>query len=260
MLAFEPSLWSKLIHAVQSRVGRFRLGDLYHAGQRSYRRRFHRHLVGDLGIVSLEISGKCYKVVNMSYGGLHLSLDEGLKSSARHGQIVEAYLIILGISYPLRLRFEHAYKESIGLSYTELDVLEEQYLASFLYFMDAGFVLKSAAKHAVPAQYSGPDWLAYSSLRGAVEVYLRMERGKPIEEAHVYYLNGMRQDFAIFTPQSLMIACNPNREMSVKEKQEILVHVICVLIGLRQVGKTNKLDALMEQALQRLNRSQKLMP
>jgi hypothetical protein len=138
-----------------------------------------------------------------------------------------------------------------------LSHLEEQFLASYLYYMDAGFVLKSAPKHAVPAAFRGPDWSSYSALRGAVEVHLHMLDTRQVGEAHISYLNGMRQDFAVFSEHSLMIACSPKRELSPREKQEILSHVICILMGLRQVGKTDKLDLLIRSALKRLHKSQK---
>jgi hypothetical protein len=46
----------------------------------------------------------------------------------------------------------------------------------------------------------------------------------------------------------------PKRELKTRDKREILVHVLCIMIGLRQVGRTDRLDALIESGLSKLFR------
>jgi hypothetical protein len=120
--------------------------------------------------------------------------------------------------------------------------------------MDAGILLKALSKGTVGDIYQNPAWHSYGGLSGAIEVHLHLDGQSEVVEAHVFYLNGLRQDFAVFTSRGITVSCMPKREMKSHDRREILVHVLCILLGLRQVGRTDRLDPLIQSGLAKLFR------
>jgi hypothetical protein len=222
-------LLRRLRHAFLRMVWRPRLGDVFAKPGGSYRRRFHRHSLAPHGAAWVLLPDQKCRVLNLSYGGLQIAWPEQtpLQKTAGTSTI---QLQIMGFQYPLRVNMLSSERGVAGFAFARLSPMDEQFLSSFLYYMDAGITLKSLAKHSVDPSYKGPGWLSY----------------------------GLRQDFALFSSQGILVACTPKRELSTPDKRDILIHVVCILIGLRQIGKTDRLDALIEAAILRLQRAQRL--
>ncbi|MFY7930601.1 MAG: hypothetical protein ACOVS5_17140 [Oligoflexus sp.] len=250
-------LLRRLRHAFLRMVWRPRLGDVFAKPGGSYRRRFHRHSLAPHGAAWVLLPDQKCRVLNLSYGGLQIAWPEQtpLQKTAGTSTI---QLQIMGFQYPLRVNMLSSERGVAGFAFARLSPMDEQFLSSFLYYMDAGITLKSLAKHSVDPSYKGPGWLSYGGGQGAIEVHLHLDIQGRVDEAHVFYLNGLRQDFALFSSQGILVACTPKRELSTPDKRDILIHVVCILIGLRQIGKTDRLDALIEAAILRLQRAQRL--
>jgi hypothetical protein len=157
--------------------------------------------------------------------------------------------MVMGASHKMPVRVVALDKDTAGLSFERLQSLDEQFLTRFLYFMDAGILLKALPKGSVGAIYQNPAWLSYGGVNGAIEVHLHLDTQSEVVEAHVFYLNGLRQDFAVFTTRGITVSCMPKRDLTSRDRRDILVHVLCIMLGLRQVSKTDRLDMLIQSGL-----------
>jgi hypothetical protein len=255
-MAFRRNLWQRLRHSVARQLFKPKLGDIYAKASQGYRRKYHRHDLSLYELAFVTLGDKTYRIHNISYGGLRIK-GEGLEALApllKSGQVVQAGIMILGSSYKMPVKVVALDKGMGGLSFERQHSLDEQFLTRFLYFMDAGILLKALPKGSVGNIYQNPAWHSYGGLKGAIEVHLHLDGASEVVEAHVFYLNGLRQDFAVFTPRGITVSCMPKRELTSRDKREILVHVLCIMLGLRQVGRTDRLDPLIQGGLQKLFR------
>ncbi|WP_141734947.1 PilZ domain-containing protein [Oligoflexus tunisiensis] len=255
-MAFRRNILQKLRHAVARNLFRPKLGDIYAKASPNYRRKYHRHDVSSYELAFVTIGDRTFRILNISYGGLRVRGEnlEFLAPLYKSGQLVHAGIAIMGSSYKLPVRVVALDKGMAGLSFERIQSLDEQFLTRFLYFMDAGILLKSLPKGRVGDIYQNPAWHSYGGLNGAIEVHLHLDGQSEVVEAHVFYLNGLRQDVAIFTSRGISVSCMPKRELKSRDKREILVHVLCIMLGLRQVGRTDRLDALIQSGLTKLFR------
>jgi hypothetical protein len=255
-MAFRRNILQKLRHAAARNLFRPKLGDIYAKTSPNYRRKYHRHDVSDYELAFVTIGDRTFRILNISYGGLRVRGEnlEFLTPLYKSGQVVQAGIAIMGSSYKMPVRVVALDKSTAGLSFDRVQSLDEQFLTRFLYFMDAGILLKSLPKGRVGAIYQNPAWHSYGGLNGAIEVHLHLDGQNEVVEAHVFYLNGLRQDFAVFTSRGISVSCMPKRDLKSRDKREILVHVLCIMLGLRQVGRTDRLDALIQGGLTRLFR------
>lgn len=255
-MAFKRNIWQRLRHAVARQLFRPKLGDVYAKASQSYRRKYHRHDVSLYELAFVTLADKTFRIQNISYGGLRVRGEnlEVLAPLLKSGQIVQAGILILGSSYKMPVRVVALDKGMAGISFERVHSLDEQFLTRFLYFMDAGILLKALPKPSVGDIYRNPAWHSYGGLKGAIEVHLHLDSQSEVVECHVFYLNGLRQDFAVFTQRGITVSCMPKRELSSRDRREILVHVLCIMLGLRQVGRTDRLDALILGGLQKLFR------
>ncbi len=255
-MAFRRNILQKIRHAVARSLFRPKLGDIYAKASASYRRKYHRHDVSSYELAFVTLGDKTFRIVNISYGGLRVR-GENLESLApllKSGQVVQAGLAIMGSSYKMPVKVVALDKSMAGLSFERVQSLDEQFLTRFLYFMDAGILLKALPKGSVGDIYQNPAWHSYGGVNGAIEVHLHLDGQSEVVEAHVFYLNGLRQDFAVFTARGITVSCMPKRDLKTRDRREILVHVLCIMLGLRQVGRTDRLDALIQSGLTKLFR------
>jgi hypothetical protein len=258
MKHLKRSLWQLFRHALRQLQGRPRLGDVYADHANGPRRRFHRHAIDEPTIATAIIGDISLRVLNIGYGGIRLETEDNdeIQVLGSAGQMFNLTLCMMGFCYDLRGRLIRTEDSSASFNFEDLTNIDENFLASFLYFMDAGVGLKSLAKHSVSPLYRGPGWLSYGGFSGAIEVHLHLNDEGLAEDAHVFYLHGFNQDFAVYSAKGIAVASKPQREMTVKEKREILMRTISILIGLRQVGQTTRLDSLIASGLKRLQRPQ----
>ncbi len=255
-MAFKRNVWQRFRHAAARHLFKPKLGDIYANASQGYRRKYHRHELSTYELAFVSMGEKTFRVLNMSYGGLRMR-GEGLESLApllKSGQVVQAGISIMGSSYKIPVKVVTLDAKAAGLSFERIHSLDEQFLTRFLYFMDAGILLKGLPKGSVGQIYQNPAWHSYGGVNGAIEVHLHLDGQSEVLEAHVFYLNGLRQDFAVFTSRGITVSCLPKRDLSPRDKREILVHVLCIMLGLRQVGRTDRLDLLIRSGLSKLFR------
>jgi hypothetical protein len=253
-MAFRRNILKKIHHAVVRNLFRPKLGDIHAKATAAYRRKYHRHDMSSYELAFITLGDKTFRILNISYGGLYVSGEnlESLLPLFKSGQVVRAGIAIMGSSYKMLVKVVALDKGMAGLSFERVQSLDEQFLTGFLYFMDAGILLKVLPKGRVGGIYQNPAWHSYGGVNGAIEVHLQLDGQSEVVEAHVFYLNGLHQDFAVFTSRGITVSCMPKRELKSRDKREILVHVLCIMIGLRQVGRTDRLDALIQSGLSKL--------
>ncbi len=256
MQPFRRNLWQLLMHALRQLRAKPRLGDIFAEGAEGPRRRFHRHVIDEPQLATVQVGELHFPVLNIGYGGLRLTFgdDHSFLSLVEEGQMLDFTLCIMGFFYDMRGRLIAIEGGAASFNFEDLTNIDEAFLGSFLFFMDAGIGLKSLSKNVVSTHYRGPGWLSYGGLSGSIEVHLRLDDAGSVDETHVFYLHGFQQDFAVFSKKGVAVASKPVREMTSKEKRQILMRTISILVGLRQVGRTKRLDIIIESGIQRLRR------
>lgn len=253
MKYFKRSLWQKLRSSLIELRRKPRLGDIFAAPGDS-RRRYHRHVLEANDGASLMIEGLVFRVIDLGYGGLRLAVDDAVAFKERFSreQPLIGLLSIVGTRYEFKLRLRTAGDSGASLAFDELNKVDEHFLGQLLYFMDVGILLKGIPKHSVNNFYRRPEWLSYGGLKGGIEVHLHLDEEGLVAEAHIFYMQGFRQDYALFSARGVAVTSRPQRELSARDKRLILTRVLCILIGLRQVGKTRRLDRIIARGLEKL--------
>ncbi|MCX6131612.1 MAG: hypothetical protein NTX25_21445 [Proteobacteria bacterium] len=100
--------------------------------------------------------------------------------------------------------------------------------------------------------YQNPAWHSYGGLKASIEVHLNLDTQSEVVQAHIFYLNGMRRNIAIFSSHGINVSCVPQQELSSRDRRDILMHVLGILLGLRQVGRTHRLDSIIQYGLNKL--------
>lgn len=253
MAYFQRSFWQKLRSSLAELRKKPRLGDIFSELTES-RRRYHRHVLESSDGANLMIEGLSFRVIDLSYGGLRLAVEDAsdFKQRFSREQPLLGLLSIVGTRYEFKLRLISAGDSGASLSFDELTKVDEVFLSNILYFMDVGILLKGIPKHSVSNYYRRPEWLSYGGLKGGMEVHLHLDDDGQVAEAHIFYMQGFRQDYALFSARGVAVTSRPARELSARDKRLILTRVLCVLIGLRQIGKTRRLDGIIAKGLHKL--------
>lgn len=213
-------------------------------------RKFHRHSFKDLPIGKLEFGDYQLPVTNLSVGGLMVQADPTLfRSIFQGGSRFKARLYLLGVYRQMVFSVAHLEATMVGLRVELQDKLDLAFLDSFIRFLDVGLVLQSWSKQRVNQIYRGPAWHSYSIEDESVEVHLNLDRSSCLREARVTYIDGRRRDFCSLSPQGIQITSNPKRKLTKSEKRQILRNTVLILTGLRQVGQTDRLDAVICAAI-----------
>ena len=251
---FNRNLWQRLRHVATRRIFNPKLPDILGQTTRVHRRKYHRHDLSGLELAYALIGEQAFRILNMSYSGLligRVSLEEfgGLVQKGKHLQIT---ISIMGISSKISVRVVAHNKTMASLRFERVQGVEEQFLNSFLFYMDSGLLLKGLPKQNVGELYQNPSWQSYGSVKGAIEVHLHLNSKSEVVEAHIFYLNGLRQDCALFSSRGINVTSIPISELNSRDRREILTHVLCIMLGLRQVGRTDRLDQFIQVGLNKL--------
>lgn len=229
-----------------------RLGDLVNRVKQAYQRRHYRHVFSENEVAFVKIEGRVFRVQDISYGGLRIAIPdhEFFKPYYLKQKEMKVELIWLVESSSCSMSVSSLNGESAGLRFDPRSSFSLLFLNRYLSYMDTGVLIKALPKHDVRSSYQSPDWLSYGDSKGSVEVHLHMD----MVQAHIYYVNGSRHDFVLYRPDRISVSCSPERDLTIKEKKEILAHVVCLLLGMRQIGKTNRLDSYIRRGIEKLKR------
>lgn len=249
---FSQKFWDTISGQLPGMGFQPRLGDLVNRVKHAYTRRYFRHVFSDNDVAFVRIGDETYRILDISYGGLRIAIrnHEPLKPYFLNRKELKVELIWLVESSSCLMNVTSLNGEAAGLSFDPRSSFSLLFLNRYLNYMDAGVTIKALPKHNVRSSYQTPDWLSYGDSKGFVEVHLHMD----MLQAHIYYVNGSRHDFVWFRPDRISVSCSPERDLSIKEKKEILSHVICLLLGMRQIGKTNRLDNYIRRGIEKLKR------
>ncbi len=254
MIHFQRSFLQKLRSALSSLRARPRLGDIFADPPHSSRRRFHRHMLESSARVTFTVNEEVFSVIDIGYGGARIAIENSSRFREQFAldHSFSGRFNIIGSRYELRVKVIGIGEESASLGFDDLNAIDQAFLSSVLYFMDAGILLKAVPKHSVNNYYRQPQWLSYGGIRGNIEVHLHLDEEGMVDEAHVFYMRGFKQDYALFSAKGVAVTSRPARELDLREKRQILMQVLCVLVGLRQIGKTQRLDRIIAQGLTKL--------
>ncbi len=255
MLPKQFSLWQKLRLQVQEKLLQPRLGDIFDQVSAAYRRRYFRHMFADHNVAYADFDSCRLRVLNLSYGGMRVERPAGdeLQSWLKVHQSTPVELFILGEAQKTNMIITSVDEESVGFSCDPHGPFSLLFLHRYLFYMDMGLGLKALAKHRVGIAYQSPQWLSYGNERGLVEIHMNMDDSSTPPEVHIYCVNGSRFHCVWFRqPRKISISCKPRAELTNKEKKEILSQTLCLLLGMRQIGKSNRLDPYIKIAMDHL--------
>lgn len=255
MLPKQFNLWQRLRNQVQEKLLQPRLGDIFDKVSAAYRRRYFRHVFADNNVAFADIEGCRLRVLNLSYGGMRVErpAQADIQSWLRVHQSTTVELTILGETQRTQMIITSLDDESVGFSCDSHGPFSLLFLHRYLFYMDMGLGLKALAKNRVGTAYQSPQWLSYGNERGLVEIHLNMDDTSPLPEVHIYCVNGSRFDCVWFRqPRKISISCKPRAELTPREKKEILSQSLCLLLGMRQIGKSARLDPYIRIAMEHL--------
>ncbi|MBC7661195.1 MAG: hypothetical protein H7249_15975 [Chitinophagaceae bacterium] len=255
MLPKNISLWQRMRLEVQDRILQPKLGDMVDRVTEAYRRRYFRHVFADNDIAFAMINGTRLRVLNLSYGGMRIERPKAgeVETWLKIHSSILVEVTILGESQKALMVITSLNETSVGFSCDPRSPFSLLFLQRYLSFMDMGLSLKALSKNRVGKAYQGPHWLSYGTERGLVEVHLNMDDSSRLPEVHIYYVNGSRYDCVWFrSPARIAVTCKPRALLDNREKREILSQTLCLLIGMKQIGKTNRLDPYIKIAMSHL--------
>ncbi len=240
---------------IQDRFVQPRLGDVMEKVSEAYRRRHYRHVFRENEFAYALVNGQKLRVVNLSYGGTRLerppmSADQ---TWLKVGQSVSIELFLLGESQSTSMVISSFDEESVGFSLDLRSAFSLPFLPRYLSLMDMGLSLKALSKNKVDKIYQSPQWWSYGTERGIVEVHINTDTGTPLPEIHVYLVNGKHFECVSFRSDGkISISIRPKVELNSLKKREMLARATSVLIGMRQIGKSNRLDSHIKIAMAHL--------
>ncbi|RYZ60142.1 MAG: hypothetical protein EOP07_01725 [Proteobacteria bacterium] len=255
MLPKQLTIWQKVRLQVQEKLLQPKLGDMVEKVSEAYRRRYFRHVFAENDVAFVHIHGSKLRVLNLSYGGMRVERPALLEvqSWLKVHQSTPVELTILGETQKAQMIITSLDEESVGFSCDARSPFSLLFLHRYISFMDMGLSLKALAKHKVGRSYQSPQWLSYGNERGLVEIHVNMDDSSPLPEVHIYCVNGSRYDCVWFrAPRKISVSCKPRAELKNSEKREILGQTLCLLLGMRQIGKSNRLDPYIKIAMEHL--------
>ena len=255
MLPKQLSLWQRIRLEVQDRLLQPKLGDMVERVTEAYRRRYFRHVFVENDIAHATIHDSKLRVLNLSYGGMRVARPTmvEVQSWLKVHQSTPVGLTILGETQNTHMIITSLDEESVGFSCDTRSPFSLLFLYRYLSYMDMGLSLKALAKNRVGKAYQSPQWLSYGTERGLVEVHLNMDDKSPLPEVHIYCVNGSRYDCVWFRPPGkISVTCKPRVDLSSLAKKEILSKTLCLLLGMRQIGKSDRLDPYINIAMAHL--------
>ncbi len=247
-------LWQKISQTVQEKILQPKLEEIVGKVKDAYRRRYYRHVFADPRVAQVEIEGQNLRVIDLSYGGMRIERPamNKVQSWLKLHRSIEAELTILGEKQKTSMVITSLSEDSIGFSCDPRSQFSLLFLHRYLSYMDLGLSLKALAKHKARKTYQSPKWLSYSNERGTVEIHINMDDQSSMPETHIYCVNGSRYDCVWFKPDLIAISCKPHADLSIKEKKIVLAQTLCILLGMRQIGKSTRLDPYIDLAMQRM--------
>ncbi|RZA21457.1 MAG: hypothetical protein EOP10_16745 [Proteobacteria bacterium] len=256
MLPKTLSLLQKVRLQVQDRFLQPKLGDVMERVSEAYRRRHYRHVFRDNEIAWVKIHGSKLRVLNLSYGGLRIERPgmNQVQTWLKVHQSIPVELDLLGETQKTEMVITSIDEESIGFSLDTRSPFSLLFLQRYLSFMDMGLSLKALSKNRVDKLYQSPQWWSYGTERGLVEVHMNADTGTPLPEIHVYLVNGKHFECVSFRSSGkITMSIKPKSELATAKKREMLSKALCVLVGMRQIGKSNRLDSHIRIAIAHLS-------
>lgn len=248
----QVNLWQRMRLEVQDRLLQPKLGDVVERVTEAYRRRYFRHVFSENEVASAMIHETKLRVINLSYGGMRVERPEmsELQSWLKLHSSLTVEVTVLGESQKTEMIITSLDEDSIGFRCDPRSSFSLLFLHRYLNYMDMGLSLKSLAKHRVGKPYQSPQWLSYGTERGLVEVHLNMDDKSKMPEIHIYLVNGSRYNCVWFkNGGKIAVTCKPRIELSSREKREILAQTLCLMLGMRQIGRSNRLDPYIKLAM-----------
>lgn len=252
MLPKPLNILERLKLQVQDRFLQPKLGDVMEKVSEAYRRRHFRHVFRENEFAYAEIHGVRLRVLNLSYGGLRVERPEMSQIQAwlKIHQSTPLALTLLGETQKTSMVITSVSEDSVGFSCDVRSSFSLLFLQRYLSFMDMGLSLKALAKHKVDALYQSPQWWSYGTERGLIEVHLNTDTGSALPDIQVYLVNGKHFECVSFRSNGkIAMSIKPRTELPSTRKREMLAKALCVLVGMRQIGKSNRLDAHIKIAL-----------
>lgn len=255
MFPKQLSVWQKLRVQIQEKILQPKLGDMVDKVTEAYRRRYFRHVFAENKVAYVTVDNKKLRVLNLSYGGMRVERPDlvDIQLWLKIHQSTPVELTILSETQKTNMVITSLDEDSIGFSCDPRSPFSLLFLHRYLSYMDMGLGLKALAKHRVGKAYQSPQWLSYGNERGLVEIHLNMDDNSSLPEAHIYCVNGSRYDCVWFrAPSKISVSCKPRAELNHREKRDILSQVLCLLLGMRQIGKSSRLDPYIKLAMDHL--------
>lgn len=252
MIPKAKDLFLNLRLQVQDRFLAPRLGDVMEKVSEAYRRRHYRHVFRENEFAFVRIEGQALRVLNLSYGGMRVERP-GMNQHQtwlKVHQSIPVELTLLGESQKTGMVITSVDEDSVGFSLDVRSPFSLLFLQRYLSFMDMGLSLKALSKNKVDKVYQSPQWWSYGTDRGLVEVHMNTDTGTPLPEVHVYLVNGKHFECVSFRANGkISMSIKPKTELISAKKREMLSKAVCILLGMRQIGKSNRLDAHIKIAM-----------
>ncbi len=240
---------------VQDRFLQPRLGDVMERVSEAYRRRHYRHVFKENDFAFAFIHGQKLKVMNLSYGGMRVLRPDMKQTQAwlKVNSSVSVGLSLLGEKQATEMTITSVDEDSLGLSLDARGEFSQLFLTRYLGLMDMGLSLKALSKNKVDKLYQAPQWWSYGTERSLVEVHINTETASGLPEVHVYLVNGKHFECVLYRASGkISISAKPKAELSPAKKREMLAKASCVLLGMRQIGRSSRLDGHIKNALAHL--------
>lgn len=221
----------------------------------AYRRRHYRHVFRENEFAFVTIHGQKLRVLNLSYGGMRVERPGMNQVTAwlKVHQATPVALTLLGETQSTPMVITSVNEDSVGFSLDIRSSFSQLFLHRYLSLMEMGLSLKALSKNKVDKLYQSPQWWSYGSERGLVEVHMNTDTGTPLPEVHVYLVNGKHYECVSFrSGGKISITVKPRGELTSAKKKEMLSKALCILLGMRQIGKSNRLDAHIKIAMAHL--------
>lgn len=252
MIPKAKDFFQSLRMQVQDRFLAPRLGDVMEKVNEAYRRRHYRHVFRENEFAYATIEGQRFNVVNLSYGGMRIERP-GMASGQSWLKVDSSAVVeltLLGETQKTPMQISSVDEDSVGFSLDIRSQFSLLFLHRYLSLMDMGLSLKALSKNKVVALYQSPQWWSYGTERGLVEVHMNTDTDSQLPEIHIYLVNGKHFECVVFRPSGkISMSINPKIEIVSAKKREMLSKAVCVLIGMRQIGKSSRLDPHIKIAL-----------
>lgn len=212
-------------------------------------RQFHRHYLRSFSGFEIIIEGISYPMINISYGGSCIeSQDRFFSISYIDKKSVAARLSVLGAEVECDFNICYVQGNLIGISFIQSDELRK-FLDSFIYLLDAGYRMKVLSKSQVISFFHNPSWSSYVSHEGVFEAHVNTSMDGTLTHVYICQISGVFREFAAFSKSGVDVSTIPKKSLSLSEKSRVLRNSVFVILGFRQIGRTNIFDKLIRSAI-----------